>query len=146
MFKTKHNMYRASHVLVDLGWVDFDFCVQFHHLAQLPSRLCQIPISPSRVGQTVEHSKSNSTKPSLRAHGMPCISNCQCDYWTELNLLPPFLEHLPVLPVHVGASQVRRGHRIPVPHARHRLRHVARLHALDSRIRRLLPNLAEGEL
>ena len=61
-------VYRVSHVLVDLGWVDFDLSV----LPILPSLFCQIPISPSRVGQTVEHSKSKSTKPSLRAHGTPC--------------------------------------------------------------------------
>ena len=44
----------------------------FHQLAQLPSRFCQIPISPSRVGKTVEHSKSKSTKPSLSSLGTPC--------------------------------------------------------------------------
>ena len=46
----------------------------FNHLAQLPSRFCQIPISPSRVGQTKEHSKSKSTKPRPSSLGTPCIS------------------------------------------------------------------------
>ena len=44
----------------------------FHHLAQLPRRFCHIPISPSRIGQTVEHSKSKSTKPSLSSLETPC--------------------------------------------------------------------------
>ena len=39
-------------------WVGLTLISVFHHLAQLPSRFCQIPISPSRVGQTVEHFKS----------------------------------------------------------------------------------------
>ena len=37
---------------------------KFHHVAQLPSRFCQIPISPSRIGQTVEHLKSRSINPT----------------------------------------------------------------------------------
>ena len=44
----------------------------FHHLAQLPSRFCQIPISPRRIGQTVERTKYKSTRPSPRADGTPC--------------------------------------------------------------------------
>ena len=35
----------------------------FHHLAQLLSRFCQIPTSPSRIGQRVEQSKYKSTQP-----------------------------------------------------------------------------------
>ena len=66
-----HLHYRVSHVLVDLGWVEFDFCVP--PSCPAASRFCQVPISPSRVGQTVEHSKSKSTKPSLRADESPCI-------------------------------------------------------------------------
>ena len=38
----------------------------------LPCRFCQIPVSPSRVGQIVEHSKSKSTKPNLSSLGTPC--------------------------------------------------------------------------
>ena len=34
----------------------------FCHLAQLHRRFCQIPTSPSRIGQTVELSKSMSTQ------------------------------------------------------------------------------------
>ena len=50
-------------------WVGLTLISVFHHLAQLPS---QIPISLSRVGQKVEHSKSKSTKPSLSSLGTPC--------------------------------------------------------------------------
>ena len=50
---------------VTLIWV-------FPHLAQLPNRcLCQIPISPGRIGQTVGHSKFKSMQPSPRADGTP---------------------------------------------------------------------------
>ena len=35
----------------------------FHHLAQLHSHFCPIPICPSRTGQTVEQLKSKSTQP-----------------------------------------------------------------------------------
>ena len=44
----------------------------FHHLAQLLSQFCQIPISPGRTGQRVEQPKSKSTKPSLSSLGTPC--------------------------------------------------------------------------
>ena len=54
------------------SWVGLTLISVFHHLAQLPSRFCQIPITPSRVGQTVEHSKSKSTKPSLSSLGTTC--------------------------------------------------------------------------
>ena len=65
----------ASVLLLSLPlWVGLTLISVFHHLAQLPSRFCQSPISPSRVGQTVEHSKSKSTKPSLSSLGTPCIS------------------------------------------------------------------------
>ena len=39
----------------------------------MPSYFCQIPISPGRIGQTVEHSKFKSTQPSPHADGTPCI-------------------------------------------------------------------------
>ena len=45
--------YRVSHLL----GVGSTLILVFHHLARLPSRFCQIPISPGRIGQTVEHSK-----------------------------------------------------------------------------------------
>ena len=50
-------------------WVGLTLKSVFHHLGQLCS---QIPISPSRVGQTVEHSKSKSTKPSLSSLVTTC--------------------------------------------------------------------------
>ena len=46
-------------------WVWLTLISVFHHLVRQPSRFCQIPISPNSVRQTVEHSKSKSTKPSL---------------------------------------------------------------------------------
>ena len=49
------------HVLVD--WVGLALILMFPHLAQFPSRFFQIPIRPSRIRQTVEHSKSKSTNP-----------------------------------------------------------------------------------
>ena len=64
-------------MLADLGWVDFDLSVP----PILPSCFCQIPISPSRVGQTVEHPKFKSTKPSISSHGTPCT------------ILPPMGNH-----------------------------------------------------
>ena len=39
--------FRVSHLLMEVGWVP-------HHLAQLPSRFCQIPICPGIIGQTVK--------------------------------------------------------------------------------------------
>ena len=54
----------ASHVLVDLGWVDLDLGSSTGWWAATVATYC-----PSRV---VEHLKSKSTKPSLRGHGTPC--------------------------------------------------------------------------
>ena len=53
-------LYRASHVLVDLGRVDLDLGSSPGWWADTVATYC-----PSRV---VEHPKSNSTKPSLRGH------------------------------------------------------------------------------
>ena len=53
-------------------WVELTSIWMFHHLSQLPSRFCQIPFSPDRIGQTVEHSTFKSTQPSPRADGTPC--------------------------------------------------------------------------
>ena len=44
----------------------------FHHLAQLLSHFCQIPTSPSRIGQTVELSKSKSIHIASFARS-PCL-------------------------------------------------------------------------
>ena len=60
-------------MLLDLGWVGLTLISVFHHIDQLPSRFCQIPISPRRVGQTVEHSKFKSTQPNPGAHKTPCM-------------------------------------------------------------------------
>ena len=62
-------LYRVSHVLVDLGCVDFGLGVP----PTLPSSPVASAKFPSgRIGQTVEHLKFESTQPSPRAHGMPC--------------------------------------------------------------------------
>ena len=57
-------VYRVSHVLVDLGWVDLDLGSSPGWWAATVASYCQ-----SRV---VEHPKSKSTKPSPRGHGTPC--------------------------------------------------------------------------
>ena len=44
-------------------WVGLNLNWIFHHLAQLLSRFCQIPVGPNRISQMFEHSKSNSTQP-----------------------------------------------------------------------------------
>ena len=52
-------MYRVTHLLSNLGCVDFDLgCSTI-----LPSPFCQIPTSLSRIWQTMEQSKSKSTQP-----------------------------------------------------------------------------------
>ena len=61
-----HGKYRASHVLVDLGWVDLDLGSSPGWRAATLATCC-----PSRM---VEHPKSMSSKPSLREHGTPCRS------------------------------------------------------------------------
>ena len=61
----KWPLYRASHVLVDLGWVDFDLWSSTGWWDATVATYC-----PNRM---VEHSKSKSTKPSLRGHETPCI-------------------------------------------------------------------------
>ena len=58
-------LYRASHVLVDLAWVDLDLGSSPGWWAATVATYC-----PSRV---VKHPKSKSTKPSLRGHGTPCM-------------------------------------------------------------------------
>ena len=57
-------LYRASHVLVDLRWVDLDLASSPCWWAATVATYC-----PSRV---VEHPESKLTKPSLRGHGTPC--------------------------------------------------------------------------
>ena len=47
-------------------WVGLTLIWVFHHLAQLHSHFCQIPISLGRIGQTVE------PNPGLRADESPC--------------------------------------------------------------------------
>ena len=53
-------VYRVTHLLANLGWVDFDLrCFTI-----LPScSACQFPISPGRTRQRVEQPKSKSTQP-----------------------------------------------------------------------------------
>ena len=54
-----------------LGWLWFG-CSTVLPSCPAGSRFCQIPISSSTIGQTVEHSKSKSAKPSLSSFGTPC--------------------------------------------------------------------------
>ena len=53
----------------------------FHHLAQLPSQFCQIPIGPRRIGQTLEHQNTRS-QPNLgpRPPVSPCRMELQVGY------------------------------------------------------------------
>ena len=53
--------YRASHVLVDLGWIDLDLGSSPGWWAASVATYC-----PRRV---MEHPKSKSTKPIIRGHG-----------------------------------------------------------------------------
>ena len=53
--------YRVSHLLVDLGRVDFAIWV-FHPLAQLPSHFCQIPSSQAESG--IQWNTQNSDQPN----------------------------------------------------------------------------------
>ena len=57
-------VHRVTLVVVNLGGVDL--ILVFHHLAPLPSRFGQIPMSQVRIGQTVEHSKFNPTQSTSR--------------------------------------------------------------------------------
>ena len=62
----------------------------------MPSRFCQIPISPGTTGKTVEKLKFKSTLPSPRADGTPCtgrirrserkLFNCDVDIVIIKNL------------------------------------------------------------
>ena len=64
---------RVLHLLWNLGLVDFTFIWMFHHLAHLRLRFCQIPMIPSRIGQTIEHSKLKSTLTSPQVlYGTSC--------------------------------------------------------------------------
>ena len=49
-----------------------NYVLLYVDFVQLPSRFCQIPICPGRIGQTVEHSNFKSTQPIPRSDGTPC--------------------------------------------------------------------------
>ena len=49
-------------------------CLWFWCSTILPSCFCKIPISPGRIGQTMERSKLKSTQPSPGADETPCSS------------------------------------------------------------------------
>ena len=61
-------MYRVTHLLADLGWVDLDLGCSTGRWAGLQLRCCQ--------SKTVEHPKSKSTQPGPRGDGSPCIDPC----------------------------------------------------------------------
>ena len=67
-----HRRHSTGCPLSSWNWVGLTLILVFHHL---PSRFCQIPISPRRIGQTVEHTKYKSTRPSPRADGTPYNSS-----------------------------------------------------------------------
>ena len=60
------SVYRVSHLLVDLGWVDLDFeC----------STVCQILpglIMAGQLGKMVEHRNQSHLNQGLRPDGTPC--------------------------------------------------------------------------
>ena len=61
------NMYRVTLVVVDLGWVDFDFG---HSIVGL----C-LAESGGQLGEMVEHPAQSQPNPGLRPPESPCISN-----------------------------------------------------------------------
>ena len=63
-------MYRVSHVLVDLGWVDHNLGVS-PILPICPATSAKFPSAQAELGRQW---KFKSTKPSQQAHGTPCIS------------------------------------------------------------------------
>ena len=66
--------YRLTHLVVNLGWVGLHFCVP---PSSPPAQsLLLNSISPDRMGQAVEHSKSKSTQPRSAVRDQmdpPCI-------------------------------------------------------------------------
>ena len=63
----------------------------------MPSYFCHIPISPGKIGQTVEHSKFKPTQPSPRANGIPC---------TQVELLGNQIYHITLVPrVHSDCTE-----------------------------------------
>ena len=61
-----HRYYRASHMLVDLGWV------QLVSLPICPAASAKFPSTQTELGRRWNNSKS--TKPSPRADGTPCTA------------------------------------------------------------------------
>ena len=55
--------FSAGWLICPKTWVGLTLIWVFHRLAQLHSHFCQIPISPGRIGQTVEHPKSKPSQP-----------------------------------------------------------------------------------
>ena len=53
-------------------WVGLTLIWVFHHLAQLHSHFCQIPISPGRIGLTVNTQNPIYSNPGIRADESPC--------------------------------------------------------------------------
>ena len=66
------SLYRASHVLEDLGWVDLDLASSPGWWAGTVATYC--------LSRMVEHPKSRSTKPSPRGHGTPCTCSLPASF------------------------------------------------------------------
>ena len=58
-----HSQHTTGRFICPRTWVGLTSVWVFQHLAQLHSHFCQIPTSPGRIGQTVEHPKSKSIQP-----------------------------------------------------------------------------------
>ena len=86
----ENSKYMVFHLIVDVGWVDFDlyvplpcpFAVNFANFPP-PNFLC-----PGIIGQTVEHSNLKSTQPSHRADGTPSILHNEYLKFGSKELLP----------------------------------------------------------
>ena len=61
------------------SWVGQTLIWVPQHLAQLQWNFCQIPISPGRIGQTVEHPKSKSTHTVHGQMGHPVLASRNCE-------------------------------------------------------------------
>ena len=70
--KTAKTMYRVTHLLASLVWVDFDLGCS----TNLPSQFFQFLISPGTIGQTVEHSKFKSTQPRFARRWVTLYGLC----------------------------------------------------------------------
>ena len=67
------------------SWVEFTLIWVLHHPPHLPSRFCQIPISPGRIGQTVEHTKFSQPNSVHEQMVTPCTCMSPSVLWPPLS-------------------------------------------------------------